>query len=48
MSELQNIRERLEKVTMIIPRKYAPMIQQILDDCKYLLMKVEENEKQNS
>jgi hypothetical protein len=45
MEELKNIKERLEKVVHIIPAKYAGGVQQLMNDCRYLLKLVEEKEK---
>lgn len=45
MTEIHNIEERLKKVCYLIPEKYAPMLQQLLDDCRYLL-KIVKNEEQ--
>lgn len=44
--EVANIRERLEKVSVLVPRKYSVVVGQILNDCKYLLLLVEKLSKE--
>jgi len=39
--EISNIRERLEKVLILVPANQADAVQQLRDDCKVLLSMVE-------
>ena len=39
--EISNIRERLEKVLILVPANQADAVQQLREDCKVLLSMVE-------
>ena len=44
MTRIQAIEERLSNVAYLIPEKYAPMLEHLLDDCKYLLKVIKDME----
>lgn len=47
MSELKNIKERLEKVEALAPPIYADFIESLRNDIRYLVDKIEEMEAQH-